>query len=233
MLKMKNYWEQHYDSNSQQFDGLLLKQVGKTINGQEISETQFKLVVKNVVNNLHLNSNDSIIDLCCGNGLITRQLAPLVKEGVGIDFSQGLIMAAKKYNSFHNLEYINSDVLRLDPKYFFGLKKVLMYEALQLFSGEQLSNLLNIFSDLELGSMVFFGSVPDKEKLNVYYDTKEKYEFYKQSEREGKPHMGHWWLMEEIQHIVSASKFKVTFLPQETTLYTAYYRFDVLLEKYL
>lgn len=233
MLKMKNYWEQHYDSNSREFDGLLLKQVGKTINGEEISETQFKLVVKNVVNNLRLNSNDSIIDLCCGNGLITRQLAPLVKEVVAIDFSQGLIGTAKEYNGFHNLEYINADVLHLDPKYLLGLKKVLMYEALQLFSGEQLSNLLDMFSCLELGSSVFFASVPDKEKLNAYYDTKEKYEFYEQSECDGKPHMGHWWMMEEIKHIVSGSKFKATFLPQEATLYTAYYRFDVLLEKYI
>jgi cyclopropane fatty-acyl-phospholipid synthase-like methyltransferase len=228
---MKNYWEQHYDSNSRQFDGSLLKQVGKTINGQEISETQFKLVVKNVINNLHLDSNDSIVDLCCGNGLITRELAPLVKEIVAIDFSQGLIEAAKEYNGFHNIEYINSDVLRLDPKYFLGLKKVIMYEALQLFSGEQLSSLLDTFSNLELGSLVFFGSVPNKEKLNAYYDTKEKYEFYERSERDGKPHMGHWWLIEEIEQIVSGSKFKVIFLPQETTLYTAYYRFDVLLEK--
>ena len=228
---MKNYWEQHYDSNTQQFDGLLLKQVGKTINGQEISETQVKLIVENVVNNLHLGSSDSVIDLCFGNGLISRQLAPLVKEIVGIDFSKGLIEAAKKSNGFHNIEYINSDVLRLDPKYFLGLKKVLMYEALQLFSVEQLSSLLDKFSNLELGSLVFFASIPNKEKLSAYYDTKEKYEFYERCELEGKPHMGRWWLMEEIERIVTGSNFKATFLPQEAALYTAYYRFDVLLEK--
>lgn len=229
---MKNYWEQHYDSNSQQFDGLLLKQVGKTIDGQEISEPQVKLIVENVVKNLYPGLSDSIIDLCCGNGLITRQLAPLVKEIVGIDFSQGLIDTAKRYNGSHNIEYINSDVLRLDPKYFFGLKKVLMYEALQLFSGQQLSSLLVMLSNLEVGSLVFFGSIPNKERLSAYYDTKDKYEFYERSEREGKPHMGRWWFTEEIERIVSRGDFKATFLFQEPTLYTAYYRFDVLLEKY-
>ena len=84
---------------------------------------------------------------------------------------------------------------------------------------------------MEVGSLVFFGSIPNKEKLSAYYDTEEKFAFYVRSEREGKPHMGRWWLMEEIERIVSGRSFKATFLPQIPTLYTAYYRFDALLEK--
>jgi methylase of polypeptide subunit release factors len=53
--------------------------VGKTVNGQEIPESQVGLIVENIANVLRLNAKDSVIDLCCGNGLITRQLAPLVK----------------------------------------------------------------------------------------------------------------------------------------------------------
>ncbi len=44
-------------------------------------------------------------------------------------------------------------------------------------------------------------------------------------------HPGHMaWLMEEIARLVSAHGFEATYLPQEPGLYTAYYRFDVLLE---
>lgn len=228
---MNSYWKNHYDSISKQFDGSLLKQVGKTINGQEISEPQVKLIVENIANVLRLNSKDSVVDLCCGNGLITRRLAPLVKDVVGVDFTLGLIDAAKSYNSFPNIEYVNADVLRLDPKYFLDLKKIVMYEALQHFSPEQLVKLLDELSSLGQGSLVFLGSIPNKEKLNAYYDTEEKYAYYMQRESEGKPHIGRWWLMEEIERLVSTRGFKATFLPQEPTLYTAYYRFDVLLEK--
>jgi 2-polyprenyl-3-methyl-5-hydroxy-6-metoxy-1,4-benzoquinol methylase len=229
---MNSYWKDHYDSISRQFDGSLLRQVGKTVNGREIPELQVKLIVESIANVLLLSAKDSVVDLCCGNGLITRQLAPLVKEVVGVDFTSGLIDAAERYNGFHNIEYVNSDVLRLDPKYLFGLRKILMYEAMQHFSEEQLSSLLDELSSLGAGSLAFFGSIPNKEKLNVYYDTEEKFAFYMQRESERRPHIGRWWLMDEFERLVSTRGFKATFLPQEPTLYTAYYRFDILLEKY-
>ncbi|CAH1192980.1 Methyltransferase domain-containing protein [Candidatus Nitrotoga sp. BS] len=229
---MNSYWKNHYDSICKQFDGSLLTQVGKTVNGREIPELQVKLIVENIVNVLRLSTKDYVVDLCCGNGLITRQFAPLVKDVVGMDFTSGLIDAAKRYSSFHNIEYVNSDVLRPDPKYFSGLKKIVMYEALQHFSEQQFGILLDELESLAAGSLVFFGSIPNKEKLSAYYDTEEKFTFYLRSEREGKPHMGRWWEMEEIERIVSGRSFKTTFLPQVTSLYTAYYRFGVLLEKY-
>jgi 2-polyprenyl-3-methyl-5-hydroxy-6-metoxy-1,4-benzoquinol methylase len=228
---MNHYWKEHYDSISKQFDGSLLKQVGKTVNGREVPEHQVKLIVENIANVLQLSAEDSVVDLCCGNGLITRPLASLVKEIVGVDFTSSLIEAAKKYNGFHNINYVTSDVLNLDPKYFSGLKKIIMYEALQLFSEEQFGILLDQLKSLAPGSLVFFGGIPNKEKLRVYYDTEGKFAFYMQRESEGKPHMGRWWLMNEIEQLASTRGFKATFLPQDPTLYTAYYRYDVLLEK--
>jgi len=228
---MNSYWKNHFDTISRQFDDSLLKQVGKTVNGQEISELQVKLIIENIVNVLRLCAKDFVVDLCCGNGLITRQLAPFVKKIVGVDFTSGLIDTAKEYKAFHNIEYVNSDVLNLDPEYLLGLKKILMYEALQHFSAEQLIHLLDELSGLESGSLVFFGSIPNKEKLKVYYDTEEKYAFYMKCESEGEPHIGRWWLMNEIEQLGAMRGFKAIFLPQVQTLYTSYYRFDVLLEK--
>jgi 2-polyprenyl-3-methyl-5-hydroxy-6-metoxy-1,4-benzoquinol methylase len=228
---MNSYWKNHYDSISKQFDGSLLKQVGKTVNGQEIPELQVKLIVENTTNVLRLKAKDSVVDLCCGNGLITRQLAPLVEKVVGVDFTHGLIDTAKRYNAFYNIEYVNSDVLSLNSEYFLGLKKIVMYEALQHFSEQQFGILLDELKSLAAGSLVFFGSIPNREKLSAYYDTERKIEFYMQCENEGRPHIGRWWLMDEIERLVSTRGFKSTFLPQEPALYTAYYRFGVLLEK--
>lgn len=228
---MKNYWRNHYDSISKQFDGSLLKQVGKTVNGREIAEIQVQLIVENAANVLQLNAKDSVVDLCCGNGLITRQLAPLVAKVVGVDFTQGLIDTAKRYNAFYNIKYVNSDVLSLDPEYFLGFKKIVMYEALQHFSEQQFGILLDELKSLAAGSLVFFGSIPNREKLSAYYDTEKKIAFYMQCENEGRPHIGRWWLMDEIERLVSTRGFKSTFLSQEPVLYTAYYRFGVLLEK--
>ena len=228
---MNGYWKSHYDLISSQFDGSLLKQVGKTVNGREVPESQVKLIVHNIASVLQLSANDTVIDLCCGNGLITRKIAPLVEKVFGVDYTFGLIETAKTYNSFHNIEYINSDILSLDPDYYNGFNKILMYEALQHFYEEQLVKLLDVLSTSEAGSLFFLGSIPNKEKLNEYYDTEEKYAFYMHREREGKPHIGRWWLKEEIEQIASNGGFKAMLLQQEPTLYTAYYRFDVLLER--
>jgi cyclopropane fatty-acyl-phospholipid synthase-like methyltransferase len=228
---MKSYWERHYDINSQEFGNSLLKQVGKTVNGQEVSEDQVKLIIDNVINALRLNSSDVLMDLCCGNGVITRQLAPLVKDVIGVDFSHGLIDAAERCNGFHNIRYFIADVLRLDQEFLLRSNKVLMYEALQLFSVEQFVALLNKFRPLRRGTLILLGSIPNKQELGAFYDTDDKLAFYLKSENEGKPHMGRWWLMDEIERLVPRNDFEVAFLPQTPSLYTAYYRFDVLLEK--
>jgi hypothetical protein len=228
---MTDYWKIHYSSVSRFFDESLLKQVGKTVNGQEVPESQVQMIVQNVANRARLCAKDNTVDLCCGNGLITRQLAPSVMKVLAVDFTAELIKTAKRYNSHPNIEYINADVLRLDQKFFSDVQKVVMYEALQHFSAEQFTKLLDILCGLKSGSLVLLGSIPDHAKLHDYYDTEEKYAFYLKREHEGKPHIGKWWLMEDIKQLACSHGFKAEFIPQDKALYTAHYRFDVLLER--
>lgn len=229
---MSSYWKAHYDSLSKRFPASPLKQVGKTVNGQEVPRSQLDAIVQGIANALQLTEEDALIDLCCGNGLITRRLAGIAKEVVGVDFSPGLIDVAESCNSAPNIEYINSDVLELTEEFFSGSKRVSMYEALQHLSLEQFVELLNRFRGLQPGALVFLGSIPNEERLAAYYDSEEKLAYYEQREREGKPHMGRWWSMEEIERILPTREFEATFLSQNPTLYTASYRFDLLLERH-
>lgn len=228
---MKNYWQNRYDSNSKNFNQSLLKQVGKTVNGQEISEQQIEIMVERIVGALKLDAKDSVIDLCCGNGLMTKQLESRVGDIIGVDFSSGLIEMAEKFSKAANVSYLHSDVLELDEKYFKGLKKILISEAFQHFSREQFPVLLEKLKNLDRGSLLFLGGIPNQERLRDYYDTDEKYEFYLQREKEGKPHIGHWWLMSEIERISTLHGFRATYLAQDPNLYTAHYRFDAVIEK--
>lgn len=60
---------------------------------------------------LHLKGNESILDLGCGDGVLTEQLSFLVPNGrvLGIDASAGMIQTAKKL-SRENLEFLQMDI---------------------------------------------------------------------------------------------------------------------------
>lgn len=54
-----------------------------------------------IISELNLNGNERILDLGCGDGILTRQLASLVPNGyvLGIDSSQGMISTAMELES--------------------------------------------------------------------------------------------------------------------------------------
>lgn len=60
---------------------------------------------------LELNGDESILDLGCGDGMLTEKLSSLVTMGnvVGIDASKGMIETARKL-SRNNLEFIYLDI---------------------------------------------------------------------------------------------------------------------------
>jgi len=228
---LNDYWKQYFNTKSIQHNNSLLNQVGKTVNGKVISIKQVDLIVSHISSILDLKSTDSLIDLCCGNGLITKRLSPLVKDISGIDYSEGLINAAQSFSQSENIKYINSDILDLDRQYLSRFNKVLLYEGLQHLSEVQLSKLLDLLNGISNQSLIFLGSIPDKSKLKVYYDTDEKYDYYLKCEEANHPHMGKWWFVEDIIRTSINRGFKVTVIPQPATLYSSYYRYDALLEK--
>jgi len=171
---MSNYWKDHYDQNTEQFKDSLYKQVGKTVNGVEIDDQQLDCITRGVIDTLHLNQEDVVIDLCCGNGLITKYVATAVSKIIGVDFSKGLIDTANAKSHAENITYIESDVLKLPSEFFKQGSKYYMHEALQHFSVEMLGRLLENMSCIRSGATFFISSVPDKERLRDYYDTDEK-----------------------------------------------------------
>lgn len=228
---MSNYWKDHYDQNTKLFRNSLCKQVGKTVSGSEINQKQLDYITESITGSLHVGNTDTVIDLCCGNGLITRNVAGHAREITGIDFSKGLIKMAKTTSYAENIIYIVSDVLQVSPVYLENVKKFYMYEAIQHFTVEMFTRLLELLGPLEPEILLFIGSVPDEERLWYYYNTEEKKQFYLGRERENRPHMGKWWKKEELRQLSSQHGFSVTFIEQNPLLYTSDYRFDCLLEK--
>lgn len=77
---------------------------------------------KRLVNELDLRGDEKILDLGCGDGGITTQLAELVPKGavLGIDTSQRMIEVANNHQK-NNLSFELKDINYLDYKDKFDL----------------------------------------------------------------------------------------------------------------
>lgn len=75
-----------------------------------------------LISELSFKGNETVLDLGCGDGVLTEQLSLLVPYGkvLGIDASKNMIDTAKKINR-SNLEFANININELDYKNEFDL----------------------------------------------------------------------------------------------------------------
>ena len=68
-----------------------------------------------LIANLNLTGNESILDLGCGDGVLTEKLSLLVPDSyvLGIDVSQRMTETAKKYEH-NNLSFKHMDINLMD-----------------------------------------------------------------------------------------------------------------------
>jgi len=226
MKKWERYWNTFPNAVPEQN---FLEQVGKTVNKKPISDEVYKEIVKSIQYNLNINYNDDVLDLCCGNGLITKSLSYECKSITGIDFSKKLIEIAKKHNSAQNIEYIYGDIN--DIYNFFKertFSKAFLYEALQHFDTKQFEKLLANLKLLIKERFIFFvGSVPDKNKKWKFYNTLRRKLSYIWKVIINDEAIGMWWDKDLIRQICDKSNLHVQFIKQNDKLHTAHYRFDL------
>jgi len=96
-----------------EFDGEKYKQ----------ASTQQKAWGRKLIAELEFKGSENILDLGCGDGLLTAELAKLVPDGfvLGIDASESMIATAKKYNAGANVRFELLDINAIDFESEFDL----------------------------------------------------------------------------------------------------------------
>jgi 2-polyprenyl-3-methyl-5-hydroxy-6-metoxy-1,4-benzoquinol methylase len=99
-----------------------LRQVSKTCHGHPITQEQIQIIIDDIIRKLHLQARDHVLDLCCGNGVITSAIAKHCALVRGVDFSKPLIKIAREYHRAPNIRYYCMSVLDITPAVFHPFK---------------------------------------------------------------------------------------------------------------
>jgi predicted TPR repeat methyltransferase len=227
----RSYWRGREALQSNRFEDAL-HQVGKTQFGVPIDAGQFELIIESIHAALELGSVDRVVDLGCGNGLLTQRIAGRVRGIQGFDISDTLIETAKTYFKPENCAYFVSDLSdpRLGELISPDASKVYAYEVLQHLSAEEARGTLSILkSCLSRGFSVFAGSVPDLARIRNFYDTPERWRHYEEKLSKNEEQIGHWWRREELFDLCGDLGLDCEIADQNPGLYTADYRFNAVI----
>lgn len=85
-----------------------------------------------ILNEFGIKSKNRVLDLGCGNGLLTFPISEVCKNVVGLDISLNMIANAKKKDITNTIKWIQMDVLKYSfPYMYYDL--IITYESIHLF----------------------------------------------------------------------------------------------------
>lgn len=223
-----NWLQKYYDWRATHRDETeFLWQTGHTVGGVPMADDALDLLLDPIRDALALSGDDVLLDLCCGNGYLTKRLAGDVARIVAIDFSAEMIRLARSHNSADNIEYHHGDVKRL-ATHLPRVTKVLMMYALQHFTPGEVRGLLgDLKNRMGTGGVIVFAGVPDFNARADFYAGRRQTLSIRLRRLIGRDLMGVWWKKSELAKICAEMGLSAEFLAIDPALDNARFRMDV------
>lgn len=225
-MNWKDFW------NKQASDGNPDKQVGRINSGSDNNSDYLGKIIEHIKLNLELKSSDRLLDLCCGNGMITKGLSGYVKDIKAFDISEIQIENAKKFNASDNIKYAIHDIQKAfnEEELFDKINLYFSFQYIESFEAgfKVIQNLVNV---LKPGGIIFLGDIPDKEREQIYYSTFRKKLRKIKQDLTGKNDMGKFWSKKEMDSICQKLKVQGTYKTEPSNFLYASYRFDYIIKK--
>jgi len=207
-------------------------QIKRTINGRPVSDEQISMIVKAILDNLSFADDkaDTLLDLGCGNGALSRYFFDHVSEFLGVDFSEYLIsVALRDFQKAPEYCFVLHDVLNFlvqepRPERF---TKVLCYGCFSYFpDGESLLDTLN--RRFKTVTRVFVGNLPDRDRASVFYGAAlpaptEMNDYNSK--------IGIWRSRDEFAEMAKRTGWNICFHDMPAAFYASHYRYDALLTR--
>lgn len=211
----------------------LLWQVGKTVNEEEITDAQFNLIIDTIVKRLNLKKTDFVLDIGCGNGLLTKAISNYVLEITGVELTPELFHVANIISKANNINYINCDIFDFNKNiYSKPFNKIYLYEVMQHIDYKSADSFFSKLNDIsDKNTRIFIGGILDIEKKWIFFDSYERRCAYFADIVSGNNPLGSWYHKDFLKYLGRKYDFEVFCSFQEDRLYTAHYRFDCLLNR--
>jgi SAM-dependent methyltransferase len=119
---------------------------------------------------LQVSHTDRVLDLCCGNGLITVRLANRVRHMTGVDFSRILLAQAEQISNAANIEYFFGDARAVSSLSEIGtFDKIFVSAAFQYFDEEMGCDVLaGLRRVIRPNGLVAIMDIPDRQHKVVH-----------------------------------------------------------------
>ncbi len=208
-------------------------QIRRTVNGVAVDEDQIKLIIDSIVKAMKLNVNDTILDICCGNGALSSRVSQNVCNIIGIDNSEYLISVAKEYFEnvptlvFHKSEI--KDFMQNAQIGMSNINKILCYGSISYLNSSIIRQTFNsINAYLPSASHFFIGNIPEKSKAKHFFKRGNQNEFDLESHTTS---IGKWWERDEVNELAKKYSWKCDIKAMPEHFYGSTYRFDALLTR--
>jgi cyclopropane fatty-acyl-phospholipid synthase-like methyltransferase len=206
-------------------------QIRRTINGAPVSDDQIKMIIDTIRSALSLKSDDTLLDIACGNGALSHLLFDSCSEYLGVDLSEHLISVAKaNFETLPHYQFIQqgaAEYVRAEPAPE-SFSKVLCYGSFSYFpyadAAEVLRTLFEKFSSVQT---VFIGNLPDKDLASEFY----KKQLDIEEMADSCSQIGIWRTRSEFSKLANDAGWKVIFSTMPAGFYSSFYRYDALLSR--
>lgn len=221
-------WKRYWDGHAARHSGNLQDQVARTIGGQPATNELTATVAGDIAAKLELGPDDDLLDVCCGNGLLTVLHAARCRSVVGVDLSAVQIQSARQFNTRLNATYLLGDALQLRAVVAGTFSRIVLYFSFQYFDTFEKGQraVLQMLEMLRPGGVLLLGDVPDRDRFANFRTTPLQRMRHHALRVVGLCRMGKFWHLSELERICSPVGAAVEKLDQSFILPYAHYRCD-------